>query len=99
MTRRPNPLIVIIAVVLAVLGGRAISAQDKYTVQVPNGLAFSDGHDPARLQSAASQIGDSVTVLRGDLSKPAEVEIRLLIGDAVCPLMTKADIAPCDSAV
>jgi hypothetical protein len=33
---------VMIAVVLAVLGGRAISAQDKYTVQVPNGLAFSD---------------------------------------------------------
>src|SRR5262249_19876769 len=24
------------------LGGKAISAQDKYTVQVPNGLAFSD---------------------------------------------------------
>ena len=28
--------------VLAVLGGKAISAQDKYTVQVPNGLAFSE---------------------------------------------------------
>jgi hypothetical protein len=25
-------------VMLAVLGGKAISAQDKYTVQVPNGL-------------------------------------------------------------
>jgi hypothetical protein len=31
-----------IAVLLAVLGGVAISAQDKYTVKVPNGLAFSD---------------------------------------------------------
>jgi Cytochrome P460 len=31
-----------IVVMLAVLGGRAISAPDKYTVQVPNGLAFSD---------------------------------------------------------
>ena len=31
-----------IAVALAVFGGRAISAQDKYTVQVPNGLAFSE---------------------------------------------------------
>jgi hypothetical protein len=29
-------------VLLAVLGGKAISAQDKYTVQVPNGLAFSE---------------------------------------------------------
>ena len=34
--------IAIISVVLAVLGGMAISAQDKYTLQVPNGLAFSD---------------------------------------------------------
>jgi hypothetical protein len=31
-----------IAVVLAVLGGSAISAPDKYTVQVPNGLAFAE---------------------------------------------------------
>ncbi len=36
------PAIMIIAVSLAVLGGRAISAQDKYTVQVPGGLAFSE---------------------------------------------------------
>jgi hypothetical protein len=36
-------LMVIIAVVLAGLGGRATSAQeDKYTLQVPNGLKFSD---------------------------------------------------------
>src|SRR4249919_2840012 len=33
---------VIIAVVLVVLSGVAISAQDKYMLQVPNGLAFSD---------------------------------------------------------
>jgi hypothetical protein len=33
---------VAIALVLAVFGGRAISAQDKYTVEVPNGLAFSE---------------------------------------------------------
>ena len=32
---------IIIAAVLAVLGGRAISAQDKYTVQVPGGLVAS----------------------------------------------------------
>ena len=42
MRRLTTPVIVIIAGVLAVLGGRAISAQDKYTVQVPNGLAFSE---------------------------------------------------------
>ena len=31
-----------VAIALAVSGGIAISAQDKYTVQVPNGLAFSE---------------------------------------------------------
>src|SRR5262245_9949872 len=40
MTRIASLLIVILAVVL--LGGRAISAQDKYTVRVPGGLAFSE---------------------------------------------------------
>ena len=33
---------VALGMVLAVLGGRAFSAQDKYTLRVPNGLAFSD---------------------------------------------------------
>jgi len=42
MTRIPFWLTVIIAAVLAVWGGRAISAQDKYTLQVPDGLAFSE---------------------------------------------------------
>ena len=32
------------------------------------------GQDPARLQSAASQFGNGVTALRGDVSKPAEIE-------------------------
>jgi hypothetical protein len=42
MTQRLSPWIVIGVGVLAVLGGRAISAQDKYTVQTPDGIAFSD---------------------------------------------------------
>jgi len=42
MKSRKFPAIAIITVVLTVLGGMAISAQDKYTVQVPNGLAFSE---------------------------------------------------------
>src|SRR5262245_3204697 len=32
------------------------------------------GHDTAGLQSAASQLGDSVAVLRADVSKPADIE-------------------------
>jgi hypothetical protein len=42
MSRMPLRLMVIVAVVPTVLVGRAISAQDKYTVQVPGGLALSD---------------------------------------------------------
>jgi hypothetical protein len=42
MKRTIFSAILIIAAVVAVLGGRAISAQDKYTVQVPGGLAFSE---------------------------------------------------------
>src|SRR3954451_23537016 len=34
--------IAIVTGVLAVLGGRAISAQDKYTAKVPGGLALSE---------------------------------------------------------
>ena len=42
MTRVPSLVIVIIAVALAVVGGMALAAQDKYTLQLPNGLPFSD---------------------------------------------------------
>src|ERR1700692_4922255 len=42
MNRTTFSAILISAAVVAVLGGRAISAQDKYTQQVPNGLAFSE---------------------------------------------------------
>jgi hypothetical protein len=42
MTRHPSSVTVIIAAVAAVLGSIALAAQDKYTLQVPNGLAFSD---------------------------------------------------------
>src|SRR5580704_16800244 len=40
MTRIASSVVAIFAVVLAFFGGRAISAQDKYTLQVPGGLAF-----------------------------------------------------------
>jgi hypothetical protein len=47
--KRPSPSLGLRAISIAVfgmgfalLGGVALSAQDKYTLQVPNGLAFSD---------------------------------------------------------
>jgi hypothetical protein len=51
--------IAITTVALAVLGGRAISAQDRYTLQVPKGLAFSEfrGYEKWQVVSV-SQSGD-----------------------------------------
>ena len=61
MTRLPSWLMVIFTVVLAVLGARAISAPDKYAVQVPNGLAFSEfrGYEDWQLV-AISQTEDAM---------------------------------------
>jgi hypothetical protein len=42
MTRYPSSVLVIITAVPAILGGIAFGAQHRYTLQVPNGLAFSD---------------------------------------------------------
>jgi hypothetical protein len=42
MKRSSVPAIMIIAVSLAVLGGMALAAQDRFTLKVPNGPAFSD---------------------------------------------------------
>ena len=57
-------LMVIIAVVLAALGGRAMPAQDKYTLQVPNGLAFSDFRGYENWQVVAvSQTEDLLKVM------------------------------------
>ena len=42
MPRVQSWLMVTVAVVLAVLGGTAVSAQDKYALKSPSGIAFSD---------------------------------------------------------
>ena len=44
-----------LAVALAAFGGRAISLQDKYTLQVPGGLAFSEFKGYERLASSRDQ--------------------------------------------
>jgi len=73
MKRKRIPAIVIVAVtlavsVLAVLGGRAIYAQDagqaKYNVRVPNGLAFSEFRGYESWQTVAlSQNEKAVAVI------------------------------------
>jgi len=42
MARTSFSAISIVAVLLAVLGGMALAAQDRFTLKVPNGLAFSE---------------------------------------------------------
>ena len=59
MTRIASSLIVILALVLAFFGGRAISAPDKYTVQVPGGLAFFEfrGYEDWRVIAISENLG------------------------------------------
>ena len=61
-----------LAIVLSVMGGRAISAQDRYTVQVPNGLGFAEFKGYEDWQTVAvSQSGDLIEVILGN---PAMIE-------------------------
>jgi len=71
VTKMPPWLIAIVAAVLAVLGGEALSAQDKYTVQVPNGLAFSDfrGYEDWQVVS----IAQTDEVLKVIVANPAMI--------------------------
>jgi hypothetical protein len=63
---------VAIAAVLAVLGGKAISGQDKYILQVPNGLTFSDfrGYEDWQVV-AVSQTEDLLKVM---VANPVMIE-------------------------
>ena len=58
------PVRVVLLSALAVVGGLALAAQDKYTVQVPNGLAFSEFRGYEDWQTVAvSQAGDKIEVI------------------------------------
>jgi Cytochrome P460 len=82
MRRIPSWLMVMVAAVLAVLGGVALAAQDKYTVQVPNGLALSEcrGYDdwpavavshPDSTMGASEEPDDKLTVI---VANPAMID-------------------------
>jgi hypothetical protein len=64
MARIPFAAISIIVVLLAVLGSMAIAAQNKYTLRVPNGLAFSEFRGYENWQDVAvSQTETSLKVI------------------------------------
>ena len=53
-----------ITAVLAAVGGTAFSAQDRYTLKVPDGLAFSEFRGYEKWQVVAvSQSGDLIEVI------------------------------------
>jgi hypothetical protein len=76
MRRVSYGLIVIIAVGLAVLGGRGFSAQDKYSLQVPNGLAFSEFRGYEDWQTIAVSQTEATNVLRVILGNPVMMKAR-----------------------
>ena len=67
LNRKTMPALALIAVLLPGLSGMAISAQDKYTVQVPDGLAFSEfkGCEDWKVISV-SHSGDVLAVILGN---------------------------------
>ena len=75
MRRTPSRLFVIAAVVLTGLGGLALAAQDKYSLKVPGGLAFSEfrGYESWQVV-ATSQNDKAVAVI---LANPAMIEAYL----------------------
>ena len=67
MTGRAFSAVVIVGLLLAVLGGIALAAQDKYVVQVPGGLALSEfrGYEGWQV-IAVSQTGDLLVAILGN---------------------------------
>lgn len=64
MKRTSVPAIMIIAVSFAVLGGMALAAQDRFTLKVPNGPAFSDFRGYENWQNVAvSQTENGLKVI------------------------------------
>jgi hypothetical protein len=59
--------IVIIVALLAVLGSMALAAQDRFTLKVPEGLAFSEFRGYETWQDVAvSQVNDGLKVIAGN---------------------------------
>jgi Cytochrome P460 len=77
MKRIPLLLIVFTTVALAAFAARAISAQDKYTLQVPSGLSFAEfrGYEDWQVvsisQTEIPQIGELIEVI---LANPVMIE-------------------------
>ena len=75
MTRLSSLLMVVSGVTLAMLAGRAISEQDRYTLQVPGGLSFSEFRGYEGWQTiAVSHNGDKLATILGNPAMIAAYE-------------------------
>jgi hypothetical protein len=61
------------AVLLAVLGSMALAAQDKYTVKVPNGLAFAEFRGYEDWQTVTVSQIEASNLLRAILANPVMI--------------------------
>ena len=75
MGRTPFPAILVVVMLLAVLGSITLAAQDRFTLQVPNGLAFSEfrGYETWQVVSV-SQDGDLIAAI---LANPVMIDAYL----------------------
>ena len=67
-------MIAVVTGVLAIMGSWAIAAQDKYTVKVPNGLAFSEFRGYEDWQAVGPSLTDGQNVLRLILANPVMID-------------------------
>jgi hypothetical protein len=72
VTRRPSSPIVIIATSLAVLGSVALAAQDRYALQVPNGLSFAEIRGYENWQNVA--VSQTENGIKEIAANPAMIE-------------------------
>jgi len=72
--RTPFKLTMIGAASLAVVGGIALAAQDKYTLQVPGGLAFSEFRGYEGWEVVATSNSDQLKLVAVILANPVMID-------------------------
>ena len=70
-------MLVISAVLLAIFGTKAISAQDKYTVKVPDGLAFSEFRGFEDWKAIAVSHAESLNLIEVIVGNPVMMDAYL----------------------
>ena len=70
-------VVAIVALVIAVVGGRSGSAQekqDKYTLQIPGGLAFSEIRGYEQWQVVGTGLTEAANVIRVIVANPVMIK-------------------------